>query len=274
MTHTAGLGYRFLESDAGGPYARAGVSDGMDASNLTLTENVRRMATVPLLFTPGSAWCYSLAIDVLGAIIEQRQGQSLDKAVKTLVTDPLDMQNTGFALSADQQVAVAYVSDAPQPHLLREGEYVAPFENSVGICFSPARVYNSQAYPSGGAGMVGTVSDLMRLLETLRCGGGEILSPEWVAEMGRDQIAPLELPDAPGVGFGLGFSVLREPELAHSPESPGTWRWGGAYGHAWFVDRARALSVVAFSNTLFEGMSGQFVNDLRDAVYRGLEGQQ
>ena len=274
MTHTAGLGYRFLESDAGGPYARAGVSDGMDASNLTLTENVRRMATVPLLFTPGSAWCYSLAIDVLGAIIEQRQGQSLDKAVKTLVTDPLDMQNTGFALSADQQVAVAYVSDAPQPHLLREGEYVAPFENSVGICFSPARVYNSQAYPSGGAGMVGTVSDLMRLLETLRCGGGEILSPEWVAEMGRDQIAPLELPDAPGVGFGLGFSVLREPELAHSPESPGTWRWGGAYGHAWFVDRAQELSVVAFSNTLYEGMSGRFVNDLRDAVYRGLEGQE
>lgn len=274
MNHTAGLGYRFLESSAEGPYARAGVSDGMDASDLTLTENVRRIATVPLLFTPGSAWCYSLAIDVLGEVIAQLQGQSLDQAVKTLVTDPLDMQNTGFALSADQQAAVAYVSDAPQPHRLREGEYVAPFENSVGICFSPARVYDGQAYPSGGAGMVGTVSDLMRLLETLRGGGGEILSPEWVAEMGRDQIAPLELPDAPGVGFGLGFSVLREPLLANSPESPGTWRWGGAYGHAWFVDRARELSVVAFSNTLYEGMSGRFVNDLRDAVYRGLEGQE
>lgn len=274
MNHTAGLGYRFLESSAEGPYARAGVSDGMDASDLTLTENVRRIATVPLLFTPGSAWCYSLAIDVLGEVIAQLQGQPLDQAVKTLVTDPLDMQNTGFALSADQQVAVAYVSDAPQPHQLQEGEYVAPFENSVGICFSPARVYDGQAYPSGGAGMVGTVSDLMRLLETLRGGGGEILSPEWVAEMGRDQIAPLELPDTPGVGFGLGFSVLREPLLANSPESPGTWRWGGAYGHAWFVDRARELSVVAFSNTLYEGMSGRFVNDLRDSVYRGLEGQE
>jgi CubicO group peptidase (beta-lactamase class C family) len=68
--------------------------------------------------------------------------------------------------------------------------------------------------------MVGTVGDMMRLLETLRSGGGSLLAPEWVAEMGRDQIAPHELPDAPGVGFGLGFSVLRDPQLAASPESP------------------------------------------------------
>lgn len=72
-------------------------------------------------------------------------------------------------------------------------------------------------------------------------------------------------------GFGLGFSVLRDPAIAQSPESPGTWRWGGAYGHSWFVDRARELSVVALTNTLFEGMSGRFVNDLRDAVYRSAE---
>ncbi|WP_437890300.1 serine hydrolase domain-containing protein [Phytobacter sp. V91] len=274
MTHTAGLGYRFLEDSSEGPYARAGVSDGMDASGVTLAENVRRIATVPLLYAPGRAWCYSLGIDVLGEVIAKVQGQPLDLAVKTLVTDPLNMQNTGFALSADQEVAVAYVNDNPQPHPLQEGEYAAPFENTVGICYSPARVYDKQAYPSGGAGMVGTVSDVMRLLETLRSGGGHILSPEWVAEMGRDQIAPLELPEAPGVGFGLGFSVLRDPRQAHSPESPGTWRWGGAYGHAWFVDRTRELSVVAFSNTLYEGMSGQFVNDLRDAVYRGLEGEK
>ncbi len=71
----------------------------------------------------------------------------------------------------------------------------------------------------------------------------------------------------PGFGFGLGFSVLRDPAAAASPESPGTWRWGGAYGHSWFVDRARGLSVLAFTNTLYEGMSGRFVADLRDAVY-------
>ncbi|WP_052127496.1 serine hydrolase domain-containing protein [Enterobacter cancerogenus] len=272
LSHSAGLSYRFLEATPDGPYARAGVSDGMDATPLSLQENLQRLSTVPLLFTPGTAWCYSLAMDVVGAIIEQVQQQPLPEAIRSLVTGPLGMKQTGFSLPADQSVATAYVSDTPRPHILSEGEVVAPFEGTVGIPYSPARVYDPQAFPSGGAGMVGTVSDLMTLLEMLRSGGGTLLAPEWIAEMARDQVSQHELPDMPGVGFGLGFSVLRAPLLADSPESIGTWRWGGAYGHAWFVDPQQALSVVAFTNTLYEGMSGQFVNDLRDAVYRALQG--
>lgn len=76
-----------------------------------------------------------------------------------------------------------------------------------------------------------------------------------------------DLTDRPGVGFRIGFSVLRDPVAAASPESPGTWRWGGVYGHSWFVDRARGLAVVSQSNTLYEDMNGQYTIDLRDAVY-------
>jgi len=63
------------------------------------------------------------------------------------------------------------------------------------------------------------------------------------------------------------------PALADgsTPQSEGTWRWGGAYGHSWFVDPARGLSVVALTNTLYEGMDGAFVDELRDAVYADLE---
>ncbi|MFP3693663.1 serine hydrolase, partial [Burkholderia sp. SIMBA_048] len=56
LSHTAGLGYRFLEADDDGPYARAGVSDGMDDSGIDLAENLRRIASVPLLYEPGTAW--------------------------------------------------------------------------------------------------------------------------------------------------------------------------------------------------------------------------
>ncbi|RZO08375.1 class A beta-lactamase-related serine hydrolase [Pseudomonas moorei] len=271
LSHTAGLGYRFFEADADGPYARAGVSDGMDTSGITLDENLRRLASVPLLYEPGTDWGYSLATDVLGALIERIHGAPLDEAVRQLVTGPLGMTDTRFIIRDAHRVAAAYVNDVPQPHPLAEGETVSAFEGAVGIAYSPARIFDAQAFPSGGAGMAGTAGDFLRLLEVLRQGGGALLSGELVEEMGRDQTGGLELAAAPGFGFGLGFSVLRDPRPAASPESVGTWRWGGAYGHSWFVDRAQDLSVVAFSNTLYEGMSGRFVTELRDAVYGALE---
>lgn len=271
LSHTAGFGYRFFEAVDDGPYARAGVSDGMDASGISLHENLKRIASVPLLYVPGTAWGYSLATDVLGAVIEHVSGLELADAVRQLVTAPLGMADTGFVVHDPQRVATAYVSDTPQPRPLTEGETVAPFDGTTGIIYSPSRIFDPHAHASGGAGMAGTAGDLLRLLEALRLGGGGLLPPPLVDDMGRDQCHDLELPSIPGFGFGLGFSVLRDPALAASPESTGTWRWGGAYGHSWFVDRAQGLNVVAFTNTLYEGMSGRFVTDLRDAVYCGLE---
>ena len=271
LSHTAGLSYRFFEADVDGPYAQAGVSDGMDASGISLAENLRRIASVPLLYEPGTAWGYSLATDVLGALIERVHGGPLDATVAQLVTGPLGMEDTGFVARDALRVATAYVNDLPQPHRLAEGEVASPFEGAIGIRYSPARIFDRQAFPSGGAGMAGTAQDFLRLLETLRQDGDELLPGHLIAEMARDQTGGQTLPAAPGFGFGLGFSVLRDPALATSPESRGTWRWGGAYGHAWCVDRAQNLSVVAFSNTLYEGMSGHFVTDLRDAVYGALK---
>lgn len=271
LSHTAGLGYRFFETDANGPYAQAGVSDGMDTSGISLEENLRRLASVPLLYEPGTTWGYSLATDVLGALVERILGISLDEAVHQLVTGPLGMVDTGFVACDPQRMATVYVNDTPRPHQLAEGEMVSVFEGTVGIAYSPARIFDASAFHSGGAGMAGTAGDFLRLLETLRQGCGKLLPVELIEQMSCDQTSGLELSDAPGFGFGLGFSVLRDPQLADSPESEGTWRWGGAYGHSWFVDRAQGLSVVAFTNTLYEGMSGRFVTELRDAVYGALE---
>lgn len=267
LSHTAGLGYRFFEADDSGPYALAGVSDGMDQSGITLVENLRRLGNVPLLYAPGTSWGYSLATDVLGAVIERVCDQSLDKAVQALVTGPLGMNDTAFVARDVDRLAAAYVNDTPAPRRMRALDVVSAFDGAVGIRYAPARAFDVNAFPSGGAGMVGSAGDFLRLLEMLRKGGSPLLPPALVEEMGRDQTGGMTLPNAPGFGFGLGFSVLQDPVAAASPESPGTWRWGGAYGHSWFVDSARGFSVVAFTNTLYEGMSGCFVADLRDAVY-------
>ncbi|WP_334031409.1 serine hydrolase domain-containing protein [Burkholderia orbicola] len=267
LVHTAGLDYRFNETDANGPYARAGVSDGLDGASITLAENLRRIASVPLLFAPGTSWNYSLSIDVIGALIEAVCGVPLADAIDALVLRPLGARDTGFVARDPARLATPYVNDTPQPHRLAENETVPIEEGFVGVTYSPSRALNAHAFPSGGAGMVGTAGDVLTLLDTLRAGGGTILPAELVDEMGRVQTGDFELPDLPGAGFGIGFSVLRDPQAAASPESVGTWRWGGVYGHSWFVDRARGLTVVSLTNTLYEGMNGQYTLDLRDAVY-------
>ncbi|NIJ71712.1 serine hydrolase domain-containing protein [Xanthomonas sp. F4] len=269
LSHSAGLGYRFLEPEDGA-HARAGVSDGMDNSDLSLEQNLRRLAQVPLQYAPGTGWGYSLAIDVAGAVLEAASGQPLPQLVHDLVTAPLGMQATAFHAEDAANLAVPYVGDVPMPHRLGEGEVVAPFADGAGIVFHPSRALDRTAFPSAGAGMVGSAGDVLRLLETLRSGGAPLLPADLVAEMGRAQTGDFGPPDGPGWSYGLGFAVLRDPAPTATPEAPGTWRWGGAYGHSWFVDPAHQLSVVALTNTLYEGMSGAFVVELRDAVYASL----
>ena len=96
--------------------------------------------------------------------------------------------------------------------------------------------------------------------------GAPILKSSSVTDMMRVQAAT---PSAtiPGSGFGFGWAVLVDPTAAKSPQSPGTISWGGVYGHTWFVDPARKLTVVAFTNTTLAGAFWPFPNGVRDAVY-------
>ena len=70
---------------------------------------------------------------------------------------------------------------------------------------------------------------------------------------------------------GTGGAVVVDPAASHTPQSAGTWQWGGVYGHSWFVDPARKLTVVALTNTALEGMWGKFTTDVRDATYESVK---
>lgn len=264
LTHTSGLGYKFAQKP-GSPYHLGGVSDGFDELRPSLDENVRRLAAVPLFSRPGEAWRYSLSIDVLGAVLEKASGKSLPQVVSDTVTRPLRMRDTAFRAADPARLAVAYVDAQPQPARMTEPQAL-PYLDGGEIRYSPSRALDPQAYPSGGAGMVGTAPDFLRFVETIRTGGRPILRESTSAAMMRNQIGSLAGP-SPGNGFGFGGAVVTDPSAAHTPQSAGTWKWGGIYGHAWFVDPARKLTVVAFTNTGLEGMWGQFTTDLRDAVY-------
>ncbi|WP_426332640.1 serine hydrolase domain-containing protein [Paenibacillus silvae] len=269
MTHTAGLTYRFFQEE-GGTYALAGVSDGMDLAGITLEENLRRLASAPLLYKPGTMWRYSIATDVLGAVIEKVTAMPLREAVQLLVTHPLSMMDTDFSPVDTDRLTTAYADGDEEPRRLHELDSVPFLEGTAGFLLSPDRFANQSVYPSGGAGMIGSAGDFLKLLEALRQGGYPILPRNLVTEMTTNQIGDLAMPYWPGRGFGLGFTLLKDPVVANTPESPGTWRMGGTYGHSWFVDPSEELSVVAFTNTALEGMSGRFTTELCESVYKAL----
>ena len=119
--------------------------------------------------------------------------------------------------------------------------------------------------------MVGTAGDMLAFIEAVRTGGGPILSRETAAAMMTVQ-SDLPIPTrGPGWAFGFGASILTDPAAAQTPQSPGTFGWGGVWGHTWFVDPVRRLSVVSLTNTALEGMMGRYTRDLRNAIYADLD---
>ncbi|MFP2905913.1 serine hydrolase domain-containing protein [Pyxidicoccus sp. 3LFB2] len=264
LTHTAGLSYDFMEPKDG-PYHRARVSNGLDQPGLSMKENLRRIASAPLASTPGTRWAYSVATDVLGEVVARAGGAPLPKVLEGLVTRPLGMADTGFGVKDASRLTTPYADGKPEPVRIGESRFVP---NGVsGVTFVPGRVFDRRSFPSGGSGLVGTAGDYLKLLETVRTGGAPVLESATVQQLTTDQVGPQAESSGPGWGFGLGVGVLVDPAKAKSPQSPGTYNWIGAYGHSWFVDPKQGLTVVALTNTTFEGMWGAFPVALRDALY-------
>ncbi len=263
LSHTSGLHYGFGE-ERDGPYHQAGVSDGLDGATLTLEENLRRLAGVPLDFGPGSHWRYSLGLDVMGGVIAAATGLPLPAVVQREVSAPLALQDLTFHVTDPARLATAYRDGYPRPEPMSE-PYLLPLPKG-GILYSPARALSADAFASGGGGMQGSAGDYLAFLEALR--QGKLLQPASQRLFMEDQIPGLQREDAPGWGFSLGAAVLRNARLAKTPQTPGTLQWGGVYGNAWFIDPARELSVVILTNTAIAGMNGPFPDAIRDALYQ------
>jgi CubicO group peptidase (beta-lactamase class C family) len=269
LTHTSGLSYKFAEK-SDGPYHKAQVSDGFDDLRITLSEEMRRLASVPLLNAPGSQWRYSLSIDVLGAVVERAAGQPLGTVVADLVTKPLGMTGTSFWIDRARagRLATPYFNAKSGTARMADPQEI-PFDMSA-LVYSPSRAFDSKAHPSGGGGMIGSAPDTLRLLEAMRKGGAPVLEKSSADAMFRNQVAGTPGQE-PGAGFGFGGALVVDPAAAKTPQSAGTLYWGGIYGHTWFVDPARKITVVALTNTALEGLVGKFPGALRTAVYEEIQ---
>eukprot|EP00873_Tetraselmis_striata_P031745 jgi/Tetstr1/452009/TSEL_039045.t1 len=265
MTHTSGLSYVFLEPE-GNAYERAKVPQGLGAEDVSLEQAMRRLASSPLFFEPGTEWRYSLSTDVLGAVVEKASGMALPDAVERYVTGPLGMQDTAFVVTDKARLSAAYRDGDARAVRMKEPVDLVPIGPGVPTSFS--RALDPKAYPSGGGGMSGTAKDYLRFLEAIRTGGAPILEPESAAAFATHTVGDLRAwTEGDGWGFSLAAAVLLDPQAAGTPQNISTWQWGGVLGSHWFVDPVEKLTAVVLTNTALAGVIGAFPAEIRDAIY-------
>lgn len=206
LTHSAGLSYVFMEQ-GDGPYHRCAIS-GLDDTDDDLPRLLRKLNDVPLVYAPGDGWGYSMGLDVLGAIIERVTASTLPEAIAMLVTRPMAMDDTAFSVTDSDRLVVHY---GDGPRRLVGDDAVSFFGNPVR--FSPGRMFNPQAFPSGSAGMTGTAGDVMRLLESLEPGIRRCSKKMRSARCSTFRQKRAGRPQAPAGSLALAarFSLIRRP---------------------------------------------------------------
>lgn len=242
LRHTSGITYHW-NGELGPAYNEAKVAHGLLQYDGTIGESVRNLAGMPLLFSPGERWEYSLSVDVLGRLVEVVSGKPLDEFFRTRIFEPLGMKDTYFYLPDDKvaRLAAAYTfyddkglnrfPDAP----IVEG----PMIYSADYAYrGPRKLF------SGGAGLVSTATDYVRFCQMMlnggRLGGVRLLSRKSVELMSHDQLGKI----GPDQGFGLGFGVDGVKSPLTELGSVGQFSWGGFFYTAFSIDPKEDMIVI------------------------------
>lgn len=269
MTHTAGLTYGGIdEHPVEVAYTEAKLWESAD-----LDEFVGRLAAIPLRFEPGTRYHYSVATDVLGAVVERLSGESLDVFFRTRIFEPLGMHDTFFNVPDDKLDRLVsnhyWDAEAGALALLDPGYASAP---------------NGVTLFTGGAGLKSTASDYMIFSEMLRNGGSyrgvRILGPKTVQYMRMPQITQAVRDEGsdeypayhlyPGQSFGLGFGVITDPGQSGVVSSRGEYSWGGAANTKFWIDPEEDLVAILMSQIMGSPWSDATRFSMKVATYQAL----
>jgi CubicO group peptidase (beta-lactamase class C family) len=226
LTHTAGLGYAFTRAEVLRCYQAAG--EPAPGTLATLD--------VPLLFDPGEGWEYGLSTDWVGLAIEAATGSRLGDYMAEHLFAPLGMTASAFR--------PALPGDAARVHARLPGGGFAALPTYIG----------GGAFDGGGGGLTATARDYGRFVRMILRGGeldgARVLCAASVAEMAREQVAPLRAGAMPSLlaelsnpfdpfpdqhtGWGLGFLI--NPEAGPHGRSPGSLAWAGIFNSYYWID--------------------------------------
>jgi len=274
-THTSGLTYGFMmRSAVDAAYRKAKVVDRETPGGLQ--GMVGQLAQIPLDFSPGTAWNYSVSIDVLGYLVEKLSGMSFGEFLRTRLFDPLGMKDTAFYVPSDD---IERFTSCYQPETQGSGLRLQD-DGRESIYAKPPML------ESGGGGLVSTAHDYLRFCRMMLNGGTldgvQILSPKTVALFSLNylpdarEIADMALPGMfsesgyAGVGFSLGCGVNVNVAKTRLPGSLGEYFWGGAAATAFWIDPKEELTVVFMTQVIGSSARLTLRRDLRTLVYSAM----
>jgi len=255
MRHTSGLTYGFFGISAiDQAYLKAGVLASADSLQVT----VEKLGKLPLLYQPAIKFNYSVSTDVLGHVVEVVSGKSLGDFFQQRIFEPLNMTDTAFQVPKESVSRFATV-------------YSPKAEGGLGVndAAMTSRFVRKPAMCSGGGGLVSTARDYSRFCQMMLNGGeldgNRILKAATVADMTRDHLPASAFPISlggtrPGVGFGLGFSVVVKKPTPDSDARLGEYGWGGAASTHFWISKKDKLAVVLLSQRT------PFTDQLEDAI--------
>ncbi len=256
--HTAGLSYGWYQDS---PVENLYRQTFGNREQLSLEEFVHSLASLPLLFHPGSRWRYSYATDVLGRLVEVVSGKPLDEFFQQEIFKPLAMADTDFHVHAGwiDRFSACYCppggfsfgsdadSDADNYAVQSEdGDRDGQPTIELFDASRNSRFNQPPAFVSGGGGLVSTLGDYLRFCQMLLNGGvldgNRLLGPKTVELMRVNHLptslVPIGIGDDvhAGYGFGLGVSVLVDLPATSTPGSVGNYSWGGAASTQFWID--------------------------------------
>lgn len=244
LTHTSGLGYGVIDGDERMRmiYHKAGIVDLYSTANISIEENVKKLAKLPLHHNPGEKYTYSEGLDVLGYLIEIVSGMPFDEFLRKRLFEPLGMQDTWF-----------YLPEAKADRLVKVHRKVnGKWENFPVTFYDPQYpVKGAKRFFSGGAGLSSTAKDYATFLQ-MYLNGGElngvrILSRTTIETMMQNQVGSLW---GGGKHYGLAFGVVNEKGLAEGGiGGEGTFDWGGYFNTQYFADPEEKIIGVIMKQT-------------------------
>ena len=272
LRHTSGLTYSFQNRSNMDAAYREGKLENWHG-NLDLDEFVAALGRIPLEFSPGTAWNYSVSTDVLGACVQRLSGQSLDQFFASRIFQPLKMEDTFFAVPEGK---TDRLTDC---YTFVPGKGRVMYDRGAESAWSrmPRQL-------SGGGGLVSTALDYHRFCQML-LNGGEL---EGERIIGRKTLELMTMNHLPGngdlaswsqslfseatnagVGFGLGFAVNIDPAANLIQGSAGEYYWGGMFSTAFFVDPVEKVHMV-FMTQLSPSSTYPIRRELKTLIYSAL----